>query len=306
MVMDRFSRNKLVVIFILTIIVLNGITYYTINKKVSGLGNQISSNKEDLLQAISTNKKDNENQIESLRNEIQTNFATLQDFFDSENKKIKLQLGSINKKVGGLEEKNTELEQKISEINLKSADFSSIVDDIIEAVVSVKTSKGQGSGVIFDSRGYLITNKHVIEGTNSIQIIDSNSDSYSVDVVGSAANADLAILKINSDKTFSYLEFEDSSNINVGERVIAVGNPLGLSFTVTEGIVSGLDRKVDSTDIGYVQTDVPINKGNSGGPLVNVEKKIVGINTFKIIDTEGIGFAIPSNVAEDLANQVVE
>ena len=304
--MDRFSRNKLVVILILTIIILNGVAYYILNKKVGGLSNQISSDKEDLLQTISTNKKDNENQIENLRNDIQTNFVTLQDFFDSENKKIKLQLGSINKKVGGLEEKNTELEQKISEINLKSADFSSIVDDIIEAVVNVKTSKGQGSGVIFDSRGYLITNKHVIEGVNNIQIIDSDSDAYSVDVVGVASNADLAVLKINSDKSFSFLEFEDSSNINVGERVIAVGNPLGLSFTVTEGIVSGLDRKVDSTNIGYVQIDVPINKGNSGGPLVNTEKKIVGINTFKIIDTEGIGFAIPSSIAEDLANQFVE
>lgn len=302
----EFRHNKVIILLICLVIVANSLVYYTINREINKLNLDIGSNKQELLQTISSNKQESQSQIETLRSEASDNFKTLQDFFDTENKKIKLQLGGIKEKVGGLEEKNTELEQKVSEIKLSSADFSSIVDDVIKAVVSVKTNKGQGSGIMFDSRGYLITNKHVIDDASSINVIDYNSETYNVDVVGTASNTDLVVLKIISDKEFNYLEFEDISNIKVGDRVIAVGNPLGLSFSVTEGIVSGLDRKIDSTGIGYVQIDVPINKGNSGGPLVNSNKKIVGINTFKIIDTEGIGFAIPSYVAEDLANQAVK
>ena len=87
--------------------------------------------------------------------------------------------------------------------------------------------------------------------------------------------------------------------------MIAIGNPLGLSFTVTEGIVSAKGRFIDDTGVGYIQTDVSINPGNSGGPLVNAAKNIVGINTFKITQTEGLGFAIPSNVAESIAKQAL-
>ena len=169
-------------------------------------------------------------------------------------------LEDISQKVGGLEEKSSELEDMLYEIDVQSSDFSSIVEDVVKAVVSVKTDKSQGSGVIFNSNGYIITNKHVLT---------------------------------------------DSSSIQVGQRTIAVGNPLGLSFSVTEGIISALNRKIDDTGIGYIQTDVPINPWNSGGPLVNSDKKIVGINTLKILDTEGLGFAIPSNVAKSIADQAV-
>jgi len=268
-----------------------------------------------LSSKIQSDRDYNMLQMSVLENKTMSNFKKLQDFFNSETTKLKLDLetnkkatqseiSDISQKVGGLEEKSSELDSRISEINVQSSDFSSIANDVIKAVVSVKTSNGQASGVIFDSRGYIMTNRHVVEGVSDIKVYDYNADTYDVEVIGVAKSVDLAVLKIVSNDTFSYLKFEDISNINVGERVIAVGNPLGLSFTVTEGIISALDRNIDSSGVGYLQTDVSINPGNSGGPLVDSSKMIVGINTLKISDTEGLGFAIPCDVAENIAEQV--
>ncbi|MBU0628196.1 MAG: trypsin-like peptidase domain-containing protein, partial [Nanoarchaeota archaeon] len=145
-----------------------------------------------------------------------------------------------------------------------------------------------------------------IEDASSVYVVDYDYNKYPVSIVGTASNVDLAVLKIEYNKTFDYLDFADSSDIRVGQRVIAVGNPLGLSFSVTEGIISSVNRVVDSTGIGYIQTDVPINAGNSGGPLINSNSKIVGINTFKLLDTEGLGFAIPADAAESIAEQAVK
>jgi S1-C subfamily serine protease len=253
---------------------------------------------------------------ESLENRTLTNFNDLLTILGKETSRLRTdiqqvksdtesELEGITEQVDGLEERNSELEDLISDIDVTSSDFSNIVGDVIKAVVSVKTDKGQGSGVIFNNQGYIITNKHVIDGASSVYVVDYNSNNYNVDLVGAASNIDLAVLKIISDNTFDYLNFADSSDIKIGERVIAVGNPLGLSFSVTEGIISAVNRVIDDTGVPYVQTDVPINPGNSGGPLVNSNKKIVGINTVKILDTEGIGFAIPSSIAKDIADQAM-
>ncbi len=294
-------------------------TDYT--NKLTSLENKVNT-KVDTVENSLTTKIDNEKaqttkQISALENKTSSNFMKLQDFFSTETSKLKLDietvkteaesgLEDISQKLGGLEEKSQELEYKLSEIDVTSSDFSAIVEDVVKAVVSIKTNKGEASGVIFNQQGYIITNKHVIEGAQSIYVVDYNSDNYNVILKGTASNADLAVLKIDSDKTFDYLNFADSSSVKVGERVIAVGNPLGLSFSVTEGIISAVNRVIDEGGIPYVQTDVPINPGNSGGPLVNAQKKIVGINTLKIVDTEGIGFAIPADIAKSIADQAVD
>lgn len=323
--MESNKRFKLIIFSLGAIAILvifsNLIVYNKLKTDFSGQMLALGQKTDKIGDDLAKEKEYSAKQLSLLENKTIDNFRKLEQALDIETSKLRLDLETvktetesgfegITQKVGGLEEKSQkleeksqELEDKISDIDVTSSDFSSIVEDVVKAVVSIKTNKGQGSGVIFDSRGYVLTNKHVIEGVTSAQVIDYDSNTYSISIVGAASNVDLAVIKISSDKTFDYLDFADASSIKVGERVIAVGNPLGLSFSVTEGIISALNRVIDDTGVPYIQTDVPINAGNSGGPLVNSDKKIVGINTLKIVDTEGIGFAIPSNVAENIAEQ---
>lgn len=237
--------------------------------------------------------------LESQLSEVATGLKS--DIIDVK-KNTETTLYSITKDVEEITEKSSELENKLSEIDVESSDFSAIINDVVKAVVSVKTDVGQGSGVIYSEDGKLLTNKHVIEDASAVSVIDYQGNAYAVSLGGYANNADIAILKIDSNKKFNYLRF--ASDADVGERVIAVGNPLGLSFSVSEGIISALDRKIDDSGIGYIQTDVSINPGNSGGPLVNSQKRIVGLNTLKIKDSEGIGFAIPYDLIEKFADQI--
>lgn len=269
---------------------------------------KINQTTSSIMQEIEEQQRLNEEQRLELEKKTLNNFERLEDYVNQKTKKLQLdldsQISNVDKQIKGLEEKDYEIENKVDSIKVKSSDFSSIIDDVKQAVVSIKTNNIQGSGFLFNKDGYIITNKHVIDGASKIYAIDYNSQIYDAKLVGVAKNADLAVIKITSSKEFKYLRFED--DFKVGQRVIAIGNPLGLSFTVTEGIISAIDRKVDDTGIGYIQTDVPINKGNSGGPLVNSAKRVVGINTFKISTGEGLGFAIPSSIAEDIANQALE
>ena len=325
----KFIVASFIVIVVL-IIASNLLLYNRITTEFNSKVSILNQQDEDIRDELISEKEYSTRQRSLLENKTLDNFKKLQTALDIQTSKLRLDLETvktetesgfedISQKVGGLEERSEELEEKsqeleemsmeledkISEIDVKSSDFSAIVEDVVKAVVSIKTNKGQGSGVIFDSRGYVMTNKHVIEGITSAQVVDYDSNKYSISIVGLASSVDLAVIKINSDKTFDYLNFADSSKVKVGERVIAIGNPLGLSFSVTEGIISGVNRVIDDTGVNYIQTDVPINPGNSGGPLVNSKKEIVGINTLKLTDTEGLGFAIPSNTAEDIANQAV-
>ncbi len=261
-----------------------------------------------VIKQIEEQQRLNEEQRLELEKKTLHNFERLEGYINQKTNKLQLdldsQISNVDKQIKGLEEKDYEIENKVDSINVKSSDFSSIIQDVMQTVVSIKTNEVQGSGFFFSKEGYIMTNKHVIEGANKIYAIDYNSQVYEARLVGAAKNVDLAVLKITASKEFKYLRFED--DFKVGQRVIAVGNPLGLSFTVTEGIISAIERKIDNTGIGYIQTDVPINKGNSGGPLVNAAKKVVGINTFKISTGEGLGFAIPADVAEEIANQALE
>ncbi len=179
-------------------------------------------------------------------------------------------------------------------------------------------STGEGSGVIYSSDGYIITNYHVVSGAVSnklaskIEVFVDSLDSYSYEasVVGYNINTDLAVLKINASG-LTAAEFADSSNLKVGQYVITVGNPGGLEFmdSVTYGVISGLDRVVSSdSDVKLIQTDAAINPGNSGGALVNVKGQLVGINSSKIVseEFEGMGFAIPSNMVKEICQKIIE
>ena len=317
--MEKSNTIKYVIpILSVTLLLIIGSNFYVYDKlsndytnKITSLNQKIDSLENELKQDVEKEKLARQEQLNNLdtktsdiKKSLESQVNDVSGSIEEVKSNTEENLANINNKIGGVEKKNSLLESKLSEIQVSSSDFSSIIEDVVKAVASVRTNLGQGSGVLFNSNGYIITNNHVIDGASEITVIDYNGNSYNAVIVDRDVNADLAVLKINGS-SFSYLNFEDSSNINIGDRVIAVGNPLGLSFSVTEGIVSGLNRQIDNSGIGYIQTDVPINPGNYGGPLVNSAKKIVGITTLKFLNTEGLGFAIPANVVENFANSAL-
>ncbi len=178
-------------------------------------------------------------------------------------------------------------------------------------------SSGDGSGVIYSSDGYIITNYHVISsalsGGNStiaVYLDSADSEGYSATVVGYNIAADLAVIKINA-KNLTAVELADSDKLKIGQYVITIGSPGGLEFmdSVTYGVISGLDRVVSSdSDVKLIQTDAAINPGNSGGALLNAEGKLVGINSSKIVseEFEGMGFAIPSNTVKEICQKIID
>ncbi len=176
-----------------------------------------------------------------------------------------------------------------------------------------KQQSGLGSGAIIDSSGVVLTNNHVIAGGEDFRVRLANGEEYDATLVGNDAQTDLAVLQIaNAPSSLPTLSFADSDALEVGEWVIAVGSPFGLDSTVTQGIISARGRSVTPRETGrayedYIQTDAAINPGNSGGPLLNLEGKIVGINTAIASRTggyDGIGFAIPSNTARLVVDSI--
>lgn len=174
-------------------------------------------------------------------------------------------------------------------------------------------SAGVGTGVIVDSRGYILTNSHVINNGNAeeVNVLLYNGDELKAEILWHEASLDLAVLKVEA-RNLPVADLGDSDKLQVGETAIAIGNPLGLTFerTVTAGIISGLNRSIqvnqyESID-GLIQTDASINPGNSGGPLLNARGEVIGINTAKIQTGEGLGFAIPINIAKPIVDEFIE
>ena len=165
---------------------------------------------------------------------------------------------------------------------------------------------GTGSGVIVDKEGYIITNNHVVGDAKEVEVRLSDRSKYVAQVIGRDPDTDLAILKVTTDHDLPTVPFGDSSKVRVGQWVLAVGNPFALDRTVTLGVVSGLDRDAVrlSRYEAFIQTDASINPGNSGGPLFNLKGEVIGINTAIINFAQGIGFAIPSNMVQQVAGQL--
>ena len=169
----------------------------------------------------------------------------------------------------------------------------------------------EGSGIIATSDGYIITNAHVVEGADSLKVITSDNQVYEAELIGSDTMTDLAVIKVDATG-LTAAEFGSSDDLQVADPVIAIGNPGGLSSTVTVGYVSALNRPVTSSDTGYtmncIQTDAAINPGNSGGALVNMYGQVIGINSSKIVAEgyEGLGFAIPIDTAQPVIYDLQE
>lgn len=164
-----------------------------------------------------------------------------------------------------------------------------------------------GSGFIIDREGHIVTNNHVIENADEILVILKNGDEYPATIVGRDANTDLALIKIQTQTELPMLELGDSDLLKVGQWVVAIGNPFGLGHTVTAGIVSAKGRVIGSGPYDdFIQTDASINPGNSGGPLLDLEGRVVGINTAIVAGGQGIGFAIPINMARSIIDQLTQ
>ena len=171
----------------------------------------------------------------------------------------------------------------------------------------VPNSTGSGSGVIVDPEGHIITNNHVVGEATEVEVRLSDKSKLFAQVIGKDPDTDLAVLKVTSDRPLPAGRFGDSSTVKVGQWVLAVGNPFGLDRTVTLGVVSGVGRENINLSRyeNFIQTDASINPGNSGGPLFNLRGEIVGINTAIINFAQGIGFAIPSNMAKQVMQQLI-
>ncbi|WP_328472689.1 trypsin-like peptidase domain-containing protein [Actinoplanes sp. NBC_00393] len=183
----------------------------------------------------------------------------------------------------------------------------------LPGVVSVRVSSGSsGSGFVFDDRGHIVTNAHVVAGGGSVSIVGADGRRHTAELVGADRSNDIAVLRVPTDAGLTRLELADPRTTQVGQPVLAVGSPLGLSGTVTAGIISALDRQVrlgGATRQTAVQTDASINPGNSGGPLVNARGEVVGVNT-AIATLEGggsigIGFAVPIERAREVAATLI-
>lgn len=182
-----------------------------------------------------------------------------------------------------------------------------------ESSINSYPSQGQGSGVIVSKEGHIITNHHVIAGQNNqIRVTLHSGRSYDAEVIGEDTLLDVAIIKIERKEDFVPLKLGDSSKVEVGQLVFAVGNPFGLGETVTQGIISAKERSISDNQRNLFQTDAAINPGNSGGPLVNLTGEIIGINAaIRTIDEDnpgflGVGFSIPSNDVREALRQIIE
>lgn len=172
---------------------------------------------------------------------------------------------------------------------------------------------GQGSGVIINKDGYLLTNNHVIEGANTVEVVLNDGTKLPAEVIGSDEHTDLAVLKIKStNQTFSAINMGDSNKLRVGEFVIALGSPFSLASSVTLGIVSQKGRSIGELPFeDFIQTDAAVNPGNSGGPLLDIDGNLVGINTMILSPGHagghvGISFAIPVNLAMNVADSIIK
>jgi len=299
------KTQNIILIAVVFLIVIGGLAYYfnqqiklvrqDYEARISNLNRQTAEGFKVLTRVLADLNANLSSQIgfidttlQNFKKQNQQDIKTLSDLIDQIEKQSNIQL--------------SELKNEVKNIRIKSQDFSAIVDDVLESVVSIGTNTGQGSGVIIDRQGYIVTNVHVISGATTVKVTTYSGSTYNVKtLVGYDSAADIAVLKIDAPDLKS-LNFGDSDDVKVGEKVIAAGNPAGLAFTVTEGIVSAFRT---FNGIKYVQTDVPINPGSSGGPLVNTKGEIIGINNFKVGGFESLGFAISSNKVKSVVTKII-
>lgn len=226
--------------------------------------------------------KSSQTETQSKLNELTTNLMTTQNSISSLNESLNSKLAQIKAST--------------------SSDFSGIIENSLKSVVTVRTDVGQGTGFIISDEGYIVTNAHVLSGGRRVEVLDYEQNIHPTELIGYNLTYDIALLKISGN--YVSLELGNSDNVQIGEKVIAIGNPLGLQFSVSEGIVSAVNREGSNGLNIYIQTDAALNPGNSGGPLINKKGKVIGINNFKVGSGESLGFALESNYIREVVNSI--
>lgn len=237
------------------------------------------------------------NQIENLQTDTQTKLNELTNIIILTEEELK----SLGSQIGSIDEEIDLLKASAGE------DFSGIIEDVVKSVITIRTDTSQGTGFIINNNGYIVTNAHVLADqqgklASNIRAITYEQETIQADFIGYNPNLDIALLKISGD--YTSLKLADSDDIQIGEKVIAIGNPLGLQFSVSEGIVSNMHQPGPTGIKAYIQTDAALNPGNSGGPLINKQGKAIGINNFKLSGSEGIGFALESDYIKNIVNEI--
>ncbi|MBC8300010.1 MAG: trypsin-like peptidase domain-containing protein [Pelagibacterales bacterium] len=255
-------------------------------------------------------------------------------YFKSIETKINLLANSVVDETNSLNTVKSSGKNTFQNLNFQKPNFVEVAKTTIDNVVHVKNSTnisndfsledlifgrrqqrpliGTGSGVIISPDGYIITNSHVVKNADKIEITTNSNQTFDAELVGSDDQNDIALLKINSNEVLSYATFGDSDSTQIGEWVLAVGNPFNLNSTVTAGIISAKSRNLDPsgrTTQSYIQTDAAVNPGNSGGALVNTKGELIGINTAIQSQTGsyiGYSFAVPSNIARKVIEDIME
>ncbi len=284
------------------ILLLGGLLYYT-QTQVTLLAQSQQQQNSLLMERISAVQEAGEQKTAALQEKVASGLQELGISIEKTREETKKSVRALTGQLQIVEElseqKIGKLEEQLLNVNVKSGDFTGIIDKAIKAVVSITTDIGIGSGAIIDKDGYIITNRHVIENARKGSVKTSDGRVHAVRIVAKSPHADLAVLKIEGE--FSRLLF--TKKPLVGSRIIAMGSPAGLEFTVTEGIVSAV-RTIGN--IEYVQTDLSLNPGNSGGPVVNTKGEIVGIVSQKVKGFEGLGFAIAPEEAKQFVAETIE
>ncbi len=184
-------------------------------------------------------------------------------------------------------------------------EFVAVAEKAIPAVVSIEAGSATGSGFVIDKDGHIMTNYHVVDKAPSIRVYLADKRIFSAEVIGFDEETDVALIKINGDD-LPVAILGDSDNLKIGQKVAAIGSPFGLESTITTGIVSAKHRSRGKTIYrDFIQTDANVNPGNSGGPLVDLDGNIVGINTFILAKSEGLGFSIPINLAKKIVENLL-
>lgn len=195
--------------------------------------------------------------------------------------------------------------------------FVTASNNSIESVVTVYTYGGNrsytnnsiGSGVIFSEDGYIVTNTHIISGNKFIKVKLHTGEEFDANLIGADVNADIAVLKINSNSVLKPINVSNSDDLKIGDKVLAIGNPYGIGISVSSGIISATGRDYGNPYLELIQTDAAINPGNSGGALINENGNLIGINTKIFSRTgayQGLGFAIPSNNIVQIASEIIQ
>lgn len=278
----------------------------------------------DIKEDLNNDRSDSGNSFRVPKEDSTTPFETLPDTSSQSKTHDESDYSDkVNKDYSGMKLESNPKDAKTND-SYTAAKASDKVSDSVVGILcysddvpdqaDTKTASSQGSGIIFSQDGYVITNAHVIGNSKTayaIRVVTSDGKVYKAGVVGYDSRTDIAVLKMDDAKGLTPATFGDSSQLEVGQDIIVVGNPGGLDYqnTTTKGVISALDRKLSTSSLTkYIQTDAAINPGNSGGPLVNYYGQVVGITTSKIVSEtyEGMGFAIPSQTVKNIVDTLVK